>query len=86
MYPSASSRSRSQLTQRKLSFGVFRSGNAGRVNKSEPLARAFSSGGLILVYLNQVIALRSKMASFIGKKYKLDKSENFDEYMKELGK
>ncbi|XP_017863145.1 PREDICTED: fatty acid-binding protein, muscle [Drosophila arizonae] len=25
------------------------------------------------------------MASFIGKKYKLDKSENFDEYMKELG-
>lgn len=27
-----------------------------------------------------------KMASFVGKKYKLDKSENFDEYMKELGK
>lgn len=26
------------------------------------------------------------MASFVGKKYKLDKSENFDEYMKELGK
>ncbi|XP_023178427.1 fatty acid-binding protein, muscle [Drosophila hydei] len=25
------------------------------------------------------------MASFVGKKYKLDKSENFDEYMKELG-
>ncbi|XP_034113404.1 fatty acid-binding protein [Drosophila nasuta] len=25
------------------------------------------------------------MASFIGKKYKLEKSENFDEYMKELG-
>ncbi|KAH8358464.1 hypothetical protein KR093_000426, partial [Drosophila rubida] len=24
-------------------------------------------------------------ASFIGKKYKLEKSENFDEYMKELG-
>jgi len=24
--------------------------------------------------------------SFVGKKYKLDKSENFDEYMKELGK
>ena len=23
--------------------------------------------------------------SFVGKKYKLDKSENFDEYMKELG-
>lgn len=26
------------------------------------------------------------MASFVGKKYKLEKSENFDEYMKELGK
>ncbi|SPP88413.1 probable fatty acid-binding protein [Drosophila guanche] len=25
------------------------------------------------------------MASFVGKKYKLEKSENFDEYMKELG-
>lgn len=26
------------------------------------------------------------MASWEGKKYKLDKSENFDEYMKALGK
>lgn len=26
------------------------------------------------------------MACWEGKKYKLDKSENFDEYMKELGK
>lgn len=26
-----------------------------------------------------------KKMSFIGKKYKLEKSENFDEYMKELG-
>ncbi|EDW80925.1 fatty acid-binding protein [Drosophila tropicalis] len=25
------------------------------------------------------------MASFVGKKYKLEKSENFDDYMKELG-
>ncbi|BFF88991.1 probable fatty acid-binding protein [Drosophila madeirensis] len=25
------------------------------------------------------------MASFVGKKFKLEKSENFDEYMKELG-
>jgi hypothetical protein len=27
-----------------------------------------------------------KMAVWEGKKYKLDKSENFDEYMKALGK
>jgi hypothetical protein len=25
------------------------------------------------------------MADFLGKKYKLEKSENFDEYMKALG-